>query len=200
MGGGTQHLISKLLDTMYPVGSIYISEDETSPASIYGGEWERYSNGRVLVGQMDKDKYMDGSNFLGVTFDTVGSTGGSLMDGNSNDYTTLNDEVHKQWPNIGAINNKNFYYNGHGNMRLMSGTAFDSGGRIWFHQASQNGVGNSGYYIGYNSNTRSATNIGYDWSTHMSATMARNAVFVGGRVDTGRVQPYIVVYMWKRLS
>lgn len=147
---------------------------------------------------MDKDQYMDGSNFLGITFDTVGSTGGSLMDGNSNDFAALNDEVHKQYPGWVTIDKHNYYYHGHGNMRLMSGTAFDSGGKIWFHQSAQNGVDNKGYYIGYNSNTHSVSGIGYDWDTHMTADMARSAVYVGGRVDTGRVQPYIVVYMWKR--
>lgn len=47
---GTQHLITKLLDTVYPVGSIYITTDDTSPASFLGGEWERYAQGRTLVG------------------------------------------------------------------------------------------------------------------------------------------------------
>lgn len=27
---------------MYPVGSLYFSTDSTSPATIYGGLWERY--------------------------------------------------------------------------------------------------------------------------------------------------------------
>lgn len=49
-GGGTQHLISKLLDTMYPVGSIYISMYITSPASFFGGEWERVGQGQALFG------------------------------------------------------------------------------------------------------------------------------------------------------
>ena len=53
---GTQHLITKLLDTVYPVGSIYITTSNTSPASFLGGSWERYAKGRTLIGVDEKDK------------------------------------------------------------------------------------------------------------------------------------------------
>ena len=38
--------------TMYPVGSIYQSTGSTSPASLFGGSWERFIN-RFLVGAGD---------------------------------------------------------------------------------------------------------------------------------------------------
>lgn len=63
--GGVQHLVDKLLDRMYPVDSIYISTNSTSPASLYGGNWERYGTGRVLVSASDSD-----------TDFTAGKTGG----------------------------------------------------------------------------------------------------------------------------
>lgn len=37
------------LDTVYPIGSIYISMDETDPGTLFGGTWERIS-GRFLLG------------------------------------------------------------------------------------------------------------------------------------------------------
>ena len=63
---GVQHLVDKLLDRMYPVNSIYISTNSTSPASLYGGSWERYGTGRVLVSADDSD-----------TDFTAGKTGGN---------------------------------------------------------------------------------------------------------------------------
>lgn len=39
-----------MLDTIYPVGSIYMSVSDTSPASLFGGTWERISQGRMLLG------------------------------------------------------------------------------------------------------------------------------------------------------
>lgn len=64
--GGVQHLVDKLLDRMYPVNSIYISTNSTSPASLYGGSWERYGKGRTLVSVNESD-----------TDFTAGKTGGS---------------------------------------------------------------------------------------------------------------------------
>ena len=52
---GVQHLVDKMLDRMYPVGSIYISTNSTSPASLYGGSWERYGTGRALISASDTD-------------------------------------------------------------------------------------------------------------------------------------------------
>lgn len=52
---GAQHLVDKLLDRMYPVYSIYISTRSTSPASLYGGSWERYRTGRALFSASDTD-------------------------------------------------------------------------------------------------------------------------------------------------
>lgn len=64
--GGVKHLVDKMLDRMYPVDSIYISTNSTSPASLYGGSWERYGTGRALISASDTD-----SDF------TAGTTGGS---------------------------------------------------------------------------------------------------------------------------
>lgn len=52
---GVQHLIDKMRDRIYPVGSIYISTNSTSPASLYGGSWERYGAGRALISASDTD-------------------------------------------------------------------------------------------------------------------------------------------------
>lgn len=53
---------SQMLLTIYPIGSIYMSLESTSPASLFGGTWERIT-GRFLLGG-SSDTY------------TIGSTGG----------------------------------------------------------------------------------------------------------------------------
>ncbi len=40
------------LDAAHPVGSIYLSVSETSPAAAFGGVWERIAKGRALIGAM----------------------------------------------------------------------------------------------------------------------------------------------------
>ena len=44
-----------LLDTFYPVGSIFISTVSTNPSSYMGGTWQRFGNGQTLVGVNEND-------------------------------------------------------------------------------------------------------------------------------------------------
>lgn len=44
----------------WPVGSIYMSMQATSPATLFGGTWERVANGRMLIGA-DSASYPAGS-------------------------------------------------------------------------------------------------------------------------------------------
>ena len=39
-----------IVDLIYPVGSIYMSVKSTNPATLFGGTWVRWGNGRVPVG------------------------------------------------------------------------------------------------------------------------------------------------------
>lgn len=60
-------LASEILNSAYPVGSIYISVDSASPASIFGGTWVRFAQGRCLIGLDSGD----------ADFDNISETGGS---------------------------------------------------------------------------------------------------------------------------
>ena len=54
-------VLSIITDSIYPVGSIYMSVDSTSPATLFGGTWEQL-----------KDRFLLGA---GDTY-TAGNTGG----------------------------------------------------------------------------------------------------------------------------
>lgn len=45
-----QTLKNYFLNTVYPVGSIYMSANETNPGNLFGGTWEAYAQGRALIG------------------------------------------------------------------------------------------------------------------------------------------------------
>ena len=51
---GVQHLIAKIRNTFWPVGTILATSTNTSPASYLGGSWEAYAPGRTLVGADEK--------------------------------------------------------------------------------------------------------------------------------------------------
>lgn len=63
-------LINTTLDSIYPVGSVYISLTSTNPGTYLKGVWEQFAQGRTLVGVGSGS---DGSNTQ--TFD-VNDTGG----------------------------------------------------------------------------------------------------------------------------
>lgn len=100
---GVQHLVDKMLDRMYPVDSIYISTNSTSPASLYGGSWERYGTGRALISASDTDPDF-----------TAGTTGGSkkhfhkygLTVGSFNGHTLIapNDSHLAVWSGLVSYN------------------------------------------------------------------------------------------------
>ena len=78
--GGAQYLVKKILDRIQPIGSLYYSTNSTSPASLFGGSWERYAQGRVMVSASDTD-----------TDFSVGKTGGKKTHSITTDDTdTIN--------------------------------------------------------------------------------------------------------------
>lgn len=60
-GGG------KLVDYIYPVGSIYMSVNSTNPPQLFGGTWVQWGSGRVPIGINTSD----------TSFNTVEKTGGN---------------------------------------------------------------------------------------------------------------------------
>ena len=53
-----QQVLAAVVERDHPVGSLYMSENPTSPAELYGGTWERIE-GRFIMGA--SDTYPEGS-------------------------------------------------------------------------------------------------------------------------------------------
>ena len=47
--------INKILSSIHRVGDIIITTNDENPSNIYGGTWERYGEGRVLIGYDPND-------------------------------------------------------------------------------------------------------------------------------------------------
>lgn len=64
--GDTIYMLGRsLLNTFYPVGSIYQSTSSTSPSTFMGGTWERFGNGRTIVGVNEGDGDFSSANKTG---------------------------------------------------------------------------------------------------------------------------------------
>ena len=71
LGGRT---LAEIMLALYPVGAVYISVNNTSPASLFGGEWTQI-NGRFLIGTGAPENNDDGTS-PGNYDKTLGSKGG----------------------------------------------------------------------------------------------------------------------------
>ena len=90
-GGVGPTLLANILNTIYPVNSVYISVNSTSPAQLFGGTWEQIEDTFLLA--------------AGTTY-TAGSTGGSATQ-----ILTIN-----QMPNH---NHEDLFYNAISNDRVL---------------------------------------------------------------------------------
>lgn len=69
---------------LYPIGSIYMSIQDTNPSVFFGGTWERIAKGKTLVGVDEND----------TDFNTSSKTGGEKT------HTLTVDELPKHTHNI----------------------------------------------------------------------------------------------------
>lgn len=63
--------IDNTINSIYPIGSVYISLTETNPGTYLKGIWEQFGQGRTLIGEGTGN---DGNNIMNFT---AGSTGGN---------------------------------------------------------------------------------------------------------------------------
>ena len=86
---------SELLDMVYPVGSIYMSVASTSPATLFGGTWDRLKS-RFLLGAEDTGDTTDDPYVAGNTGGAASQSytpAGTNSGGSVGDHTLTTDEM-----------------------------------------------------------------------------------------------------------
>ena len=182
MSAADKTKLDGLFNLIYPVGSIYMSVNNTNPSTLFGGTWTAWGSGKVPVG-------VDTSQ---TPFNTVEKTGGSK------------DAVvpyHRH--SIPALS---------GSATGGSCTISSSGGHSHTYDKSsrssfkESGSGNTHYsHSGW-----TATYVGGNGAhthtvpahTHSVSTSANNTGYAGtdGNAANANLQPYITCYMWKRTA
>ena len=160
-----ENKINSNFDKTYPVGSIYISTSGTNPSTIYGGTWERYGQGKTLVGLNESE----------TEFSTINKIGGEKT------HTLSVAEIpsHSHEIIFGPDENGSILFN-----------SSDAVGSMWVYEgeyrfAVRKDVTSTSY-----PSVISKSNI---WNYPYTAN-------VGGSSAHNNLQPYITVYMWKRVS
>lgn len=82
----------RLVDYTHPVGTIYESTSPTNPSELFGGTWEPFAEGRVLIGAGQGD---DGTTSMSFT---AGSTGGKYQHTNTLEEMVAHSHPIKTFP------------------------------------------------------------------------------------------------------
>lgn len=176
------------IDKAYPVGSIYMSTNSINPGALFGGTWEAYAQGRVLIGAgTGTDSRSENKTFA------AGSTGGEYnhqltvgeMPSHSHDGNTSEGGAHNH--NASLANAA-----GHTHNLSYGPGRQDSGNPGWqAYTNSGNGV-----------NTKSAGAHTHTLTMNEAANHKHTLTIStnGGNEEHNNMQPYVSVYVFRRIA
>lgn len=184
-------LDTKLLNKVYPVGSIYTSVNATSPAALFGGTWERLKS-RFLLGA-DDSTYVNEA------------TGGAATINLEHNHTTGDHKL-----TAAESGNPKLNITGGGHTHPVSLPHDQSGNGVTIPANSNYLVWNTGTkWAGSalsNKNATSGFSAASTTHTHTvaaaAASSAHNHGNTGNKLSKTQsiMPPYLVVYMWKRTA
>lgn len=215
----TESDVPDLISLIYPIGSIYMSVNNTNPSTIFGGTWVSWGAGKVPVGV----------NASETEFNSVEKTGGAkthtlttqeipshthIFHGNAHNHS-LNNHTHSI-PSLSGYTDWKDLKGAIWNMAVQSSSIGLNANGIC--NPIGGGSGNAGYAtnsqgVGINWTDNVEINAGHSHSVTTNASTTGqasgntgNATQSGYNDNTGggqahnNLQPYITCYMWKRTA
>lgn len=222
-------LVNDLLNRVYPVGSIYMSAVNVSPASFLGGTWQAIEQGRMLMaaGSSWQAGTTGGAAYHALTVQEMPAHDHSATEtatgGHTHGASTGSAGAHSH---SGSTNNAgNHYHTGQTsaagahahNMNIFwfknpgEGGACDSGsGQMAIHNfnTSTEGLHSHGFstsWAGEHAHSLSIASAGaHTHSVAIAAAGAHTHAITIGKTGSGAafsiLPPYIAVYMWRRTA
>lgn len=170
--------VNKAVLACYPVGSIYMSTNSTSPATLFGGTWTALDQGRVLIGAGPSHP--------------AGETGGSealQAHTHTASSTAVGDHAHTasgSTSNAGSHTHTMYFACG-GNHRGCINAADGSNRDCYAFDTPMAAAGDHAHSFGVTTSGSGA---------HNHSITVNSA----GSGNSGNMQPYLSVFMWSRVS
>jgi len=209
------HLVETRLDKTYPIGSIYITTVYSDISQIeknIGGKWEKYGNGRTLVGVDENDSNFNEINKIGGNTTTTLST--TNLPSHSHEISKLSGKTSTDGSHTHARGTMNITgvlnirsYNGeyHDTIVGTSG-AFSKTVTNWSgtHDGLQRVTLNPGFYHSVNFDAKNSwtgvTTADGNHSHSITTNASTTGNGSGDMTPFTNLQPYITVYMYKRIA
>ena len=171
----------------YPVGSIYMSVMGTNPSELFGGTWEAIAHGSVLIGA--------GEDGWGINHQ-AGAVGGSR------DYTLKESNIPKHTHTVEISDKIQSHKHKNG---VFDEAAAGAGPLSSNYGATKMSPTATQHVMAADSSAYNVNAQLYMGYTGDASTTHTHDVTVGyygkdNPLPVGLMQPYLVVYMWKRTA
>lgn len=177
---------------LWPVDSIYISVKNVNPGTFFGGSWVSFATGKTIVG-VDTGQ---------GEFNAVEKSGGhkelqSHAHGMNNHVHSLNNHTHTVPNHVHTMQGagNHYHYLGINKDAVQKGTSYNKPNNFESGSTSykSNTTGNHTHTMNSSGTCTTGGNSGNTGGNSGNTTSA-------GGGNAGNLQPYITVYMWKRIG
>ena len=179
-------------DTIYPIGSIYISINNVNPSTLFGGTWEQIKDTFLLsAGDTYAGSTTGGSATMSHTHTQVQTTSGgpsnNTSGGPSNNTSGSTAITVAQMPSHNHTYQDWVQVYGQGGSAYWAARVKDGNDPRFATNSTGSGQGH----------THTLSSHTHSLQSHTHTT---SATTTGGASNDNNMPPYLVVYMWKRTA
>lgn len=188
--------ITHYWETIYPIGSIFMNFNSTSPETIFGGTWVRLEDTFLIGASATKASESTGGAF------TKSYTPAGTVQGHALQVAELPNHSHSipalsgTASSTGSGHTHTYYVTGFTQSNATQGSAGSVSDEVWtgYQTGNQSGTGSPEGSHSHSVTTNASTTGGTGSGT------AHSHGFSGTQATIDVTPPYTAVYMWKRTA